>query len=98
MLREEFVRVGRICFLGGVVVLAACASTGPAHFGQYNEFGPNVAATKGERLPMHLTVQLDKPANVAVFLVAPGRASVLLYTSARDRVSARAARRRWRRA
>ena len=79
MLREEFVRVGRNCSLAYVAVLAACATTGPAHFGQYNEFGPKVAATKGERSPLHLTVQLEKPANVAVFLVAPGRASVLLF-------------------
>ncbi len=79
MLREEFVRVGRFCVLGAVAVVAGCATTGPAHFGQYNEFGPKVAATKGERSPLHLTVQLDKPANVAVFLVAPGRASVLLF-------------------
>jgi len=79
MLREEFVRVGRKCSLACVAVLAACATTGPAHFGQYNEFGPKVAATKGERSPLHLTVQLEKPANVAVFLVAPGRASVLLF-------------------
>ena len=33
----------------------------------------------GERTPRHLTVQLAKPANVAVFLVVPGRGSTLLF-------------------
>jgi hypothetical protein len=60
-------------------VLAGCATGGPAHFGTYTEFTPKVAATKGERSPLHVTVQLAKPANVAVFLVAPGRASTLLF-------------------
>lgn len=79
MLREDSVRVGRICPLALLAILAACASGGPAHFGQYNDLTPKVAATKGERLPLHVTVQLAKPANVAVFLVAPGRASTLLF-------------------
>lgn len=48
-------------------------------FGQYNDLGPRVAPTQGERSPQHLTVQLARPANVAVFLVVPGRASVLLF-------------------
>jgi len=60
-------------------VTTGCATGGPAHFGEYNSFMPKVAATKGERSPLHLTVQLDKPANVAVFLVAPGRPSTLLF-------------------
>jgi hypothetical protein len=38
-----------------------------------------VAGTKGERLPQHITVQLARPANVAVFLVVPGRATTLLF-------------------
>ena len=59
-------------------VLAGCASA-PRRFGQYTDFAPIVAATKGERLPAHLTVQLARPANVAVFLVAPGRGSQLLF-------------------
>jgi hypothetical protein len=79
MLREGSVRVGRIGPLVLLATLAACASSGPAHFGQYNDLGPKVAATKGERLPLHVTVQLEKPANVAVFLVAPGRATTLLF-------------------
>jgi hypothetical protein len=85
MLREGSVCVGRIRGLAPVAILAmyaalaGCASSGPAHFGQYNDLAPKVAATKGERVPLHLTVQLAKPANVAVFLVAPGRASTLLF-------------------
>jgi len=65
--------------LSGVSALAACASSAPHLFGQYNDLAPKVAATKGERVPQHLTVQLAKPANVAVFLVVPGRGSVLLF-------------------
>ena len=72
-------RVGRIRRLPLLAVLAGCATSQPAHFGQYNDLGPKVAATKGERLPLHVTVQLAKPANVAVFLVAPGRATTLLF-------------------
>lgn len=48
-------------------------------FGQYNDLAPKVAPTKGERLPLHLTVQVGRPANVAVFLVVPGRGSTLLF-------------------
>jgi len=48
-------------------------------FGQYNDLAPKVAPTQGERVPQHVTVQIARPANVAVFLVAPGRASRLLF-------------------
>jgi len=61
------------------VVAAGCASSAPHEFGQYNNLGPKVEATRGEAMPQHITVQLDKPANVAVFLVVPGRATVLLF-------------------
>lgn len=71
--------VGRLSSLALLAVITGCATGGPAHFGQYTEFTPKVAATKGERSPLHVTVQLAKPANVAVFLVAPGRASTLLF-------------------
>ena len=71
--------VGRLSSLVVLAVITGCATGGPAHFGQYAEFTPKVAATKGERSPMHVTVQLAKPANVAVFLVAPGRATTLLF-------------------
>src|SRR6478672_5462489 len=79
MHREGSVRVGRLCRLVLLAMFAGCMSSQPAHFGQYNDLGPKVAATKGERLPLHVTVQLAKPANVAVFLVAPGRPSTLLF-------------------
>jgi hypothetical protein len=62
-----------------VGVLVGCASSQPHVFGQYNDLAPKVAPTQGERIPQHLTVQIARPANVAVFLVAPGRASRLLF-------------------
>ena len=41
---------------------------------------PRVAATVGRAdAALHLTVQLTKPANIAVFLVMPGRGSTLLF-------------------
>jgi hypothetical protein len=48
-------------------------------FGQYTDLGPKVAPQQGDRIPRHLTVQLARPANVAVFLVVPGRGSELLF-------------------
>jgi len=48
-------------------------------FGEYRDLAPKVAPAQGERIPQHLTVQIARPANVAVFLVAPGRASRLLF-------------------
>jgi hypothetical protein len=59
--------------------MLGCASSQPHVFGQYNDLAPKVAPTQGERIPQHLTVQIARPANVAVFLVAPGRASRLLF-------------------
>src|SRR3569623_1727537 len=61
------------------VLAAGCASSAPHEFGQYNNLGPKVEATPGESMPKHITVQLDKAANVAVFLVVPGRSTVLLF-------------------
>ncbi len=61
-----------------VGMLAGCASA-PKRFGEYTDFAPIVVPTKGERVPGHLTVQLARPANVVVFLVAPGRGSTLLF-------------------
>jgi hypothetical protein len=48
-------------------------------FGQYNDLSPKVAPQQGDKVPRHLTVQLARPANVAVFLVVPGRGSELLF-------------------
>ena len=60
-------------------ILAGCASAKPLTFGSYNDLAPKVDATKGERTPQHLTIQLNRPANVAVFLVTPGDRSRLLF-------------------
>lgn len=72
-------RFERIWCVALVAITGACASAKPHVFGQYNDLAPRVAPTQGERSPQHLTVQLGRPANVAVFLVVPGRASVLLF-------------------
>jgi hypothetical protein len=61
------------------VLLGACMGGGPHFFGQYRDISPKVALPQGERSPRHLTVQLARPANVAVFLVVPGTASRLLF-------------------
>jgi hypothetical protein len=73
------VRSGRIRFLVLLGVLVGCATGGPHQFGQYADLSPKVAPQAGERLPQHLTVQVGRPANVAVFLVVPGRGSTLLF-------------------
>jgi len=87
MLREGSVRsggTGRIRFvaavamLAGAAALSACASSGPKRYGS-NDLAPRVAPQQGERQPIHLTVQLARPANVAVFLVVPGVGSTLLF-------------------
>jgi hypothetical protein len=63
--------------VGGI--LAACATAKPHVFGEFNDLSPRVAPVQGERIPQHLTVQLGRPANVAVFYVVPGRGSTLLF-------------------
>ncbi len=68
-----------VATLAVFAMLAACAGHTPHTFGQYNDMSPKVAATKGERAPQHVTVQLGRPANVAVFYVVPGRGSTLLF-------------------
>lgn len=65
--------------LAGGGVIAACASAKPHVFGEFNDIAPRVAPVQGERIPQHLTVQLARPANVAVFYVVPGRGSTLLF-------------------
>ncbi|MGE5730706.1 MAG: hypothetical protein ACM37U_02135 [Gemmatimonas sp.] len=72
-------RSGTVKSLALFGVLVGCAGSQPHMFGQYNDLAPKVAPTQGERIPQHLTVQIGRPANVAVFLVAPGRASRLLF-------------------
>jgi hypothetical protein len=80
MLREgESVHFRRIRSVALVAIVLGCASGGPRQYGQFNDFAPRVQAQQGERIPQHLTVQLARPANVAVFLVIPGRGSMLLF-------------------
>ena len=61
------------------MLFAACMGGGPHVFGQYGDISPKVAVPQGERAARHLTIQLSRPANVAVFLVVPGTASRLLF-------------------
>ncbi len=74
LVRWDRIRVGVL-----LVIVPACFHSAPHLYGQYNDLAPKVAPTAGERTPRHLTVQLAKPANVAVFLVVPGRGSRLLF-------------------
>ena len=73
-MRWERIRSGIV-----LVIVSACMHSAPHFYGQYNDLAPKVAPTAGERTPRHLTIQLAKPANVAVFLVVPGRGSTLLF-------------------
>jgi hypothetical protein len=59
--------------------LSACAASQPHTYGAYPELSPVVTPQPGERTPRHLTLQLARPANVAVFMVVPGRGSQLLF-------------------
>jgi hypothetical protein len=74
LVRWDRIRVGVL-----LVIVAACVHSAPHLYGQYGDLAPKVAPTAGERTPRHLTVQLARPANVAVFLVVPGRGSMLLF-------------------
>jgi hypothetical protein len=69
-------KTAAILLAGG---LLACASAKPRQYGQFNDLAPRVAPQQGERLPQHVTVQVARPANIAVFLVMPGRGSTLLF-------------------
>jgi hypothetical protein len=62
-----------------VAASAACAAPKPHTFGAYNDLAPRVSAESGQKTPRQVTVALNRPANVAVFLVVPGRGSQLLY-------------------
>lgn len=63
-----------------LAVVAACSPPKPRTYGNsYDQYTPKVTPTKGERLPQHLTVDLARSANVAIFLVLPGRGIQLLY-------------------
>ena len=69
----------RIRIVALAAILAACASARPHTYGDYAGLAPQVSAQKGERIPQHVTLQLNRPANVAVFLVIPGRGSQLIF-------------------
>lgn len=57
----------------------ACAAAKPHTYGSYNDLTPKVSAKSGERAPQHVTIDVARPSNVAVFFVVPGRASQLLF-------------------
>src|SRR4029079_11808074 len=48
-------------------------------FGQYTTLSPKVAAAPNERAPLHVNVEVAQASNVAVFLVTPGRGTLLLF-------------------
>ena len=50
---------GRIRIVALAAILAACASARPHTFGDYNGLAPAVTPQKGERIPQHLTLQLN---------------------------------------
>jgi hypothetical protein len=60
-------------------MVAACATNKPHTYGSYDALAPKVTPQQGERTPRHLTVQLSRGANVAIFFVVPGRGSRLLF-------------------
>ncbi len=62
-----------------LTLLVACGGSTVRQYGQYEALGPRVSSTPNERLPLHVTVELTKPANVAVFFVVPGRVTTLLF-------------------
>lgn len=81
--REGSVRARRIWSVAVaatvVATLAGCAAAKPRTYGAYNDLTPKVTAQQGERAPQHVTVELSRPANVAVFLVVPGGVTRLLF-------------------
>jgi hypothetical protein len=62
-----------------LAMLTACGASRPHTFGSYDALSPRITPKEGERTPQHVTVELARPANVAVFLVVPGRGSQLLF-------------------
>lgn len=72
-------RLARVTTAAVAVGLAACAGTMVRQYGDYTAFAPKVSAPNDQRRPEKVTVQLEKPANVAVFLVTPGRTPTLLF-------------------
>lgn len=75
---EVHVRIATSALVG-IVAVAACAGTVVRQYGEYTTFSPRVSTSDKQPRPTKVTVQLAKPANVAVFLVTPGRTPTLLY-------------------
>ncbi len=65
--------------MAAAAAVAGCAAAKPHTFGAYNDLSPRIAPQPGERTPQHVTVELNRSANVAVFYVVPGRGSELLF-------------------
>lgn len=72
-------QVRTVCWALAIAASTACAAAKPHTYGAYADLTPKVSAKSGERTPAHVTIDLARPANVAVFLVIPGRASQLLF-------------------
>ena len=64
----------------GLVIAAACSGAPkPQVMGPAPSLTPTVELADNERLPAHLRLEQPQPAYVAVFFVAPGEATQLLY-------------------
>jgi hypothetical protein len=68
-----------VCWALIAVAATACANPKPRTYGAYNDLTPKVTPKSGERVPQHITIDVARPSNVAVFFVVPGRASQLLF-------------------
>jgi hypothetical protein len=73
------VQVRTVCWALLAAGSVACAAAKPHTFGNYNDLTPKVTPKTGERTPQHITIDVARPSNVAVFLVVPGRGSQLLF-------------------
>lgn len=68
-----------VCWALVAAASVACAAAKPHTYGAYNDLTPKVSPKSGERVPQHVTIDIARAANVAVFFVVPGRASQLLF-------------------
>jgi len=62
-----------------LVSIVGCSKAAARQYGQYTALAPRISPTPNERVPLHVNVDLARAANVAVFLVTPGRGTVLLF-------------------
>lgn len=72
-------QVRTVCWALVAAGTVACAAAKPHTFGSYNDLTPKVTPKSGERAPQHVTIDVARPSNVAVFFVVPGRPSQLLF-------------------